>query len=73
MTTLSECSICDLKPAIGCHAQAGADALRIAYFVFAAYCCGHALWTFLARRRFRQQAELLSIDERSGPVKSTET
>jgi hypothetical protein len=49
------------------------DALRIAYFVFAAFCCGHAVWTFLARRRFRQQAELESIDQRSTPVKSTES
>lgn len=49
------------------------DSLRIAYFVFAAFCCGHAVWTFVARRRFRQQAELESIDEQSEPVKSTES
>jgi len=49
------------------------DALRIAYFVFATFCCGHAVWTFLARRRFRQQAELEPIDERTDPVKSTES
>jgi hypothetical protein len=47
--------------------------LRIANYVFAAFSCGHALWTLLVRRRFRQQAELQSIDERSEPVKNTET
>jgi hypothetical protein len=39
------------------------DALRLAYFVFATFCCGHAVWTFLARRRFRQQAEAVESTE----------
>ena len=48
-------------------------ALRTAYFVFATFCCGHVVWTFLARRRFRQQAELQSIDEKTERVNRTES
>ncbi len=49
------------------------DALRVAYFVFAAFCCGHAVWTFLARRRFRRQPEQGSLREPAEPVESPES
>ena len=29
--------------------------LKAAYFVFAAFCIGQAIWTLLARRRYRRR------------------
>ena len=46
------------------------DGLRAAYFVFATFCFSHAVWTFLARRRNRREAEARSLAE---PAESTET
>ena len=49
------------------------DALRVAYYVFALFCCGHAVWTLLARRRFRQQAEQNPESTPSEALESTES
>jgi hypothetical protein len=49
------------------------DALRAAYFVFAVFCFAHAAWTFVARRRFRQQREPAPGDRSPEPAKSTES
>ena len=49
------------------------DALRVAYFVFALFCCGHAIWTYLARRRFRLQAEQNRESTPSEALESTES
>jgi hypothetical protein len=49
------------------------DALRVAYFVFATFCCGHAAWTFLARRRFRRQAGQGSMREPAEPLENPES
>ena len=49
------------------------DALKVAYFVFALFCCGHAVWTFVARRRFRRQAEQNPENTPSEALESTES
>ena len=49
------------------------DGLRVAYFVFATFCFGHSIWTFVARRRFSQQAEAQTVEEPSEPAESTES
>ena len=46
------------------------DALRAAYFVFAAFCFSHAAWTFIARRRNLRQAGAGPVAE---PVENTES
>ena len=50
-----------------------ADALRVAYFVFATFCFGHAVWTFLARRRFRREAAAGSPDHTPEAAESVES
>jgi len=49
------------------------DALRVAYFVFAAFCFAHAAWTFLARRRFRRDAAARAAAESAEPAESMES
>jgi hypothetical protein len=46
------------------------DALRIAYFVFAAISFGQSAWTFAARRRFRRQALQRQAEEPAEPTES---
>lgn len=49
------------------------DGLRAAYYVFATFCFGHALWTFIARRRSRQQRELHAVEQAPEPAENTES
>lgn len=49
------------------------DGLRAAYYVFAVFCFAHAVWTFVARRRFRQQSVLPAADQAREPVENTES
>jgi len=46
------------------------DGLKVAYFVFAAFCAGQGTWTFFARRRYRRQAESQTPEESVEPVES---
>jgi hypothetical protein len=49
------------------------DGLRAAYYVFAIFCFGHAVWTFVARRRFRQQRDLQAAERSPEPAENTES
>ena len=49
------------------------DGLRAAYYVFAVFCFAHAVWTFVARRRFRQQRALSGAEQAREPVENTES
>jgi len=49
------------------------DGLKAAYFVFATFCFSHAVWTFVARRRFRREAAARSLDDSPEPAESTES
>ena len=49
------------------------DGLKAAYFVFATFCFSHAVYTFLARRRYRREAALQSLDEVPEASESTES
>jgi hypothetical protein len=49
------------------------DGLRAAYYVFALFCFAHAVWTFIARRRFRQERSLQAAEEAPGPADSSES
>ena len=49
------------------------DGLKAAYFVFAAFCFSHAVWTFVARRRFREQRSLQAPEQTAEPAESTES
>lgn len=46
------------------------EGLRIAYFVFAAFCFGQSAWTFFARRRYRRQAQQQAAEESAEAVES---
>lgn len=49
------------------------DGLRAAYYVFAVFCFAHAVWTFVARRRSRQQRALPAAERAREPVENTES
>ena len=49
------------------------DGLRAAYCVFAIFCAGHALWTFVARWRFRQQRNSHGGAEAPPPTEDGDT
>jgi hypothetical protein len=49
------------------------DGLRAAYYVFAVFCFSHAVWTFVARRRFRQQRDLQLGEQPPEPAENTES
>ena len=49
------------------------DGLRAGYYVFALFCVAHAAWTFIARRRFRQQPNLQAGEEAPEPNEHAET
>lgn len=49
------------------------DGLRAAYYVFAVFCFCHAVWTFVARRRFRQQRDLQLGEQPPEPAENTES
>jgi hypothetical protein len=44
------------------------EGLRIAYFLFAAFCFGQSAWTVFARRRHRRQAQQQEPEETAEPV-----
>jgi hypothetical protein len=49
------------------------DGLRAAYYVFAIFCAGHAISTFVARRRFRQQSNPHGDEKTPRPAKDSTT
>lgn len=49
------------------------DGLRAAYYVFAVFCAAHAIWTFVARRRSREQSNLHGDEEAPRPAKDSST
>lgn len=49
------------------------DGLRAAYYVFALFCFAHAIWTYVARRRSRQQQSPQVRDEPPGAAENTES
>ena len=48
------------------------DGLRAAYYVFAVFCFAHAIWTFVARRRYRQQRDLQVEREAPEPAENSD-
>ncbi|MCK5326896.1 MAG: hypothetical protein KAJ57_12830 [Woeseiaceae bacterium] len=46
------------------------EGLKVAYFVFAAFCGGQGTWTFFVRRRHRRQAERQTLEESVEPLES---
>ena len=49
------------------------DGLRAAYYVFATFCFVHAVWTFMARRRFREDGRMQVREEAPEPAEDTDT
>jgi hypothetical protein len=49
------------------------DGLGAAYYMFAIFCVGHAIWTLVARRRSRQQRSLHGDEEAPRPAKDSDT
>ena len=49
------------------------DGLKAAYFVFATFCFSHAAWTFVVRRRSRQQRSPHASEQASERAESTES